>query len=55
MVICSIEGGSFNPVYALVLGFSNLIGDGISMGVGDYLSSKADMEQQQTEYQREKW
>lgn len=55
VVICSIEGGSFNPVYALVLGFSNLIGDGISMGVGDYLSSKADMEQQQTEYQREKW
>lgn len=55
VVICSIEGGSFNPLYALVLGFSNLVGDGISMGVGDYLSSKADMEQQQTEYQREKW
>lgn len=55
VVICSIEGGSFNPLYALVLGFSNLVGDGISMGVGDYLSSKADMEHQETEYQREKW
>jgi len=55
VVICSIEGGSFNPVYALVLGFSNLVGDGISMGVGEYLSGKADMEHQQTEYQREKW
>lgn len=55
VVICSIEGGKLNPLYALVLGFSNLIGDAISMGVGDYLSSTADREHQMTEYKREKW
>lgn len=55
VVICSIEGGSFNPVFALVLGFSNLIGDAISMGMGDYISSTADIEHQKTEYKREKW
>ncbi|KAL5265278.1 hypothetical protein ACHWQZ_G006124 [Mnemiopsis leidyi] len=55
VIICSIEGADFNPVYALVLGFSNLIGDAISMGMGDYLSATADIEHQKTEYKREKW
>ena len=55
VVICSIEGGKFNPLYALVLGFSNLVGDAISMGMGDYLSATADREHQLTEYKREKW
>ena len=38
-----------------MLGFSNLIGDAISMGMGDYVSATADIEHQKTEYKREKW
>ena len=40
---------------ALMMGFSNLIADGISMGLGDFLSSKAEQEYQAGESKKEQW
>lgn len=37
------------------MGFSNLIADGISMGLGDFLSSKAEHEYEASESKREQW
>ena len=37
------------------MGFANLIADGLSMGFGDYLSSKAEFEYTRAEHKREKW
>ena len=37
------------------MGVANLIADGISMGLGDYLSEKAENEYHNLEYKREKW
>lgn len=43
-VVSGVIGANLNPSIILILGFANLIADGISMGVGDYLSSKAEQE-----------
>jgi VIT1/CCC1 family predicted Fe2+/Mn2+ transporter len=39
----------------LILGFANLVADGISMAVGDYLSSKSEKEYYDIEKRRETW
>ena len=41
--IASVAGGALSPTTVIVLGFANLIADGIAMGVGDFLSSKAEL------------
>lgn len=45
-VVSGVVGASLSPKIILILGFSNLIADGLSMGVGDYLSSKAEGEKE---------
>ena len=35
-------GGSLSTDVILLMGFANLIADGLSMGFGDYLSSQAE-------------
>ena len=40
-----ITGAKLNSKYIFILGFSVLISDGLSMGISDYLSLKADIEQ----------
>jgi len=39
----------------LILGFANLIADGLSMAIGDYLSTKAENEYAGAERRRETW
>lgn len=39
----------------LLMGVSNLVADGLSMGVGDYLSSKAELDFAKKEAEREWW
>lgn len=41
-LISSISAGKLSSVDVLVLGFANLVADGISMGFGDYVSSKSE-------------
>lgn len=53
--IASIVGGSLGAEVVITLGFANLIADGISMGLGDYLSSKAEFAHLVTEKRREEW
>lgn len=43
-VIAGAIGAVLNPAVILILGFANLIADGFSMGVSDYLSSKSKKE-----------
>lgn len=40
-VISSIEGAQLNIKYIFIIGIAVLIADGLSMGMGDYLSIKA--------------
>jgi VIT1/CCC1 family predicted Fe2+/Mn2+ transporter len=41
-VVAGVTGGTLNPVAVLVLGVANLIADGLSMGVGNYLGIRSD-------------
>lgn len=54
-VVAGVAGAALSPGVVLILGFANLIADGLSMAIGDYLSTKAEMEFQQAERVRETW
>ncbi|KAK3012062.1 hypothetical protein RJ639_011597 [Escallonia herrerae] len=43
-LITSISAGRLSSVDVLVLGFANLVADGISMGFGDFVSSSTEMD-----------
>ena len=54
-VVTGSHGASLSSLVILVLGIASLIGDGIAMAMGDYLSTKAEMEYQACEKKREEW
>lgn len=54
-VVAGVAGAALSPNIVLILGFANLIGDGLSMAIGDYLSTKAEREYHQAERRRETW
>lgn len=54
-VVAGVAGASLSAGIVLILGFANLIADGLSMAIGDYLSSKAEREYQEAERTREAW
>ncbi len=54
-VVMGAAGASLSIGIVLILGISNMIGDGISMGLGDYISSKSEIEFRRKERQREEW
>lgn len=51
----AVEGASLAAGVVLAMGIANLIGDGLSMALGDYLSTKSEQEFQKLERQREEW
>jgi vacuolar iron transporter family protein len=54
-VVAGSQGASLATGVVLILGFANLIGDGLSMAIGDYLSTKSENEYHNAEREREKW
>ncbi len=52
-VVAGVAGASLSASIVLILGFANLIADGISMAFGDYLSTKAEGEYGSAERKRE--
>jgi len=54
-VVAGATGGGFGVDVILVLGFSNIFADALSMGIGDALSTKAENEYILNERSREKW
>src|SRR4026209_740661 len=41
-VVAGVTGGTLAPVTVLVLGVANLLADGLSMGVGNYVGIRSD-------------
>jgi hypothetical protein len=41
-VVAGVTGGTLSPRTVLVLGVANLLADGLSMGVGNYLGIRSD-------------
>lgn len=54
-IVAGSAGGALDPSVVLILGFSNIFADALSMGVGEFLSSKAENEWIISERQREAW
>lgn len=54
-VVAGVAGASLSAGVVLILGFANLIADGLSMAIGDYLSTKAENEYAAAERERELW
>jgi VIT1/CCC1 family predicted Fe2+/Mn2+ transporter len=54
-VVAGVAGAHLSAGVVLILGFANLFADGISMAMGDYLSSKAEREYNEKERHREAW
>ena len=48
-------GGGLGTQAVLIVGISTIIADGLSMGLGEYLSSKAMNEYMAIERKREEW
>ncbi len=43
-VVMGVAGANLANVVVLALGIANLIGDGLSMALGDYISTKSEMQ-----------
>lgn len=54
-IVAGAAGGHLSPKVVLILGFSNIFADALSMGVGEFLSSKANSEWILSERRREEW
>ena len=54
-IVAGISGADLETEVILVLGFANLIADGLSMGIGDYLSEVSEIEYINSEKKREEW
>ena len=54
-VCFACAGGKLPWQVVLVLGFSNIVADALSMGTGEYMSSKAHQEFAISEKKREEW
>ncbi|HLC65250.1 MAG TPA: VIT1/CCC1 transporter family protein [Candidatus Nanoarchaeia archaeon] len=54
-VVSGVAGASLSSAIVLILGFANLFGDGISMAIGNYLSTKSESDFYKRERSREEW
>lgn len=54
-IVVGSYGANFTSVVILALGVASLIGDGFAMAIGDYISSKAEIEFNNSERKREEW
>lgn len=54
-VVAGVAGASLSTAVVLILGFANLIADGLSMAIGNYLGTKSQIEYYHRERGREEW
>ncbi|MHC1772648.1 MAG: VIT1/CCC1 transporter family protein [Flexilinea sp.] len=54
-VVSGVAGANLTSGVLLILGAANLLGDGLSMGIGAFLSMKSEKEYYQKERERESW
>lgn len=54
-IVAAVAGAGLDMKVIILMGFSNLLADALSMGLGDYLSSAAELEHQRNERAKEKW
>ena len=54
-VVSGVVGAQLSPAIIIILGLANLLGDGISMALGAFISQKSEKEYYDHESARESW
>jgi VIT1/CCC1 family predicted Fe2+/Mn2+ transporter len=54
-VVAGASGAALSSVVVIVLGFANLMGDGLSMGIGNYLGRKSEASYQKAQREKERF
>lgn len=54
-IVAGAAGAALSPSVVLILGFANLLGDGASMALGNYLGTKSEEEFLQRQRRTEEW
>lgn len=54
-VVAGAAGASLSPTVVIILGFANLLADGISMGASNYLGEKSEIDYARAQRQKEGW
>lgn len=54
-VVAGVAGAGLSPVVILVMGVANLVADGISMGMGDYLGERSEQKHKRRQLEIERW
>ncbi len=54
-VVAGVAGAGLGPTIVLILGFANLIADGLSMGIGDFLGERSEQRFKKYQYSIEEW
>jgi len=54
-IVAGVVGASLSPIIILILGFANLLADGISMALGNYLGLRSEQDYHKRERDRELW
>ena len=54
-IVMGAAGGGLSRDTILIIGFSSLLADAVSMGVGEFLSTKAELDYTKVERERESW
>ena len=54
-IVCAARGADLTSDVVIMMGIANLVADGISMGMGDFLSERAEQDFIRAERAREMW
>lgn len=54
-VIAGAAGAGLDNIVVVILGFANIVADGLSMGLGNYLSNKSEADYARGQRQKEQW
>ncbi|OGD49565.1 hypothetical protein A3B59_03395 [Candidatus Beckwithbacteria bacterium RIFCSPLOWO2_01_FULL_49_47] len=54
-VVAGVAGARLSPAIVLILGFANLLADGLAMAIGNYLGTKSELEYIKRERKMEEW
>lgn len=54
-VVAGVAGAQLSPAVVLILGFANLLADGLSMGIGDYLGERSEHKYLRYQYMIQEW
>lgn len=54
-VVAGVAGAGLSPGIIIIMGLANLVGDGLSMGISDYLGERSEQRHRRYQYAIEEW